>query len=188
MFSRKSSSMLALASSFGKGAGVVLDDSVDFEELEDFVKGLSVATDYEQEAREKDAELRESQSYDGEFRFVSLGPQKVRKMAQSDHLSLEDREGLRVAEGYWKKAGGYSESPDDLGWVHRGEPREVTVANRLQDLVGEVSCIDSMGDLRLGGIPQMGEGGSYTDSGVIDWDYLGSFSDVPIPSCDEDWF
>jgi hypothetical protein len=132
---------------------------------------------------------REPESYNGEMRYVNLGPKKV-----LDRLEVEtdpvEREALKVAESYWRKAGGYASGGMEAGSVFRGEQREAIHAGSMQELANNVSPVEHVyvGDLGAGGIPKFGkpvEPSDYVDRGIIDWGYLLGMGSLPES---EDWF
>jgi len=132
---------------------------------------------------------REAEEYGGELRFVNLGPMEVKRRLESG-ADPEDMEALEYAEAYWRKAGGYA-GQMEAGCVDRGEAREAIIARSMSELaasVNPVAAVTVMGNLRPGGIPELGEPlepGEYRDSGIIDWGHL--LSQGPLPET-EDWF
>jgi hypothetical protein len=132
---------------------------------------------------------RESESYNGEMRYVNLGPKKVRDRLEVETDPLE-REALKIAESYWQKAGGYASGGIEAGSVFRGEQREAIHAGSMQELASNVSPVEHVyvGDLGAGGIPTLGqpiEPSDYQDRGIIDWDYLLGMGSLPDS---DDWF
>jgi hypothetical protein len=162
----------------------------------DYVKSSMGHEDYEAEGVfEQDpdvqAEWQEpvSQEYGGEFRYINLGPAKVAKMMESIGSMADpgEREALQVAHRYWGMKKGYSAKPEDLGWVHRGEPREAVRAASMRELASggnRVSHVSVMGSLRKSGPPGGSSGGEPGELlGIIDFDWL--TQEMPAEPMDE---
>jgi hypothetical protein len=163
--------------------GLVRRTCDDAEDMDDF-EGV-----YEPDPEQvKDWQGQERPSYNGEMKYVNLGPSKVR-----DRLEVEtdpvEKELLRLAESYWQKAGGYSAGME-AGSVFRGDERVAIHARSMGELANSVNSASHVyvGDLGVGGIPKFGEPqepSDYVDKGIIDWSELLAMG--PLPQTD-DWF
>jgi hypothetical protein len=91
--------------------------------------------------------------YNGEMRCVNLGPAKVKSLLATETDPAE-REALTYAFDFWSRNGGYAKNPEDLGWVHRGEPREA-IHTTMQDIHANLDPVrwemESMGTLSAQG-------------------------------------
>ena len=105
------------------------------------------------------------QEYNGEFRYVNLGPAKIRARLEVEGDPVE-REALEIASQYWgMKSPG---RPVEGGDPYRGEKREAIQADSMLALGKAVKPVEHVfvrGELKAEVLPQ-GEGG------LIDFDIL----------------
>ena len=133
------------------------------------------------------------EKYNGEYRYVNLGPVKVKKMLDAG-CDQKERDALLVAEGFWRKAGGYAGASMEAVTVDRGDPREAIHASSMQELgraVKPVAYVTIVSTLRGGGIPSESPSltpETYIDRGIIDWNMLQGFNHVPESDDDDSWF
>ena len=137
-------------------------------------------------------ETEELEEYEGQFRYVNCGPEKVRQLLATEQ-DPKEVEALKVAESFWGQKGGYA-SDCEAGSMNRGEPRPDIRFGSMREMVSSSVRVDGvkpLGSLRAGGIPSRGEAtdaSNYHDYGIIDWDMMLSFGPAPVPMCDDDWF
>jgi hypothetical protein len=112
------------------------------------------------------------QEYRGEFRFVNLGPQKLRQIAA--HAPQVDQAAVQTALRAWAKM-----SPNmgiEAGEPYRGEPRQAIVAGSMRELVANLKPVKyvTVGSLSPTGTGIMSPSGSSEPHwlGIFDFDVL----------------
>lgn len=113
---------------------------------------------------EQEKELEEARRYGGEFRYVNLGPQKLRELMARE-ADPEEKKAMLLALEFWsrKQPGGC-----EAGEPYRGEPREAVHAKSMLELGKAVKPVDHV---YVRGCFEDVSGG---DTGVIDFDALTS--------------
>ena len=109
------------------------------------------------------------QQYHGEFRYVNLGPSKIRAMLVSEKDPAE-RTALETALNFWKQK---QQSGTVAGPPFRGEKREAVHADSMLALGRDVRPEEHVfvrGEMRATGLSD-GEGG------IIDFDILEGMGD-----------
>jgi hypothetical protein len=91
--------------------------------------------------------------YGDELRYVNCGPTKIRQLLATE-TDPREREALERAYKAWQGISPMEFDPDNMGWVHRGEPREANHTT-LQDIRANVAPVrwemESMGSLGAAG-------------------------------------
>jgi hypothetical protein len=158
-------------------------------------RGLGVSTDFDAELNalpsiaeakfEPEQPIEPDQSYDGEFKFVNLGPQKLAQMKEED-VSPRDRMAFQVARRYW----GMQEKPQFVaGSVDRGDDLPVRKVAQLSDLVGKTAAVvKSMGSLSAGGTPSLSSEPRECAFDWVDFGELAAFGPLPQVTDDASWF
>lgn len=152
----------------------------------DYARGACGREDYEPEGEyipEPEEEEDDPQAYGGEFRYVNMGPTKVRRLLKTEKDPVE-RKAMEVASQFW---GPPMTPPEDMGWVHRGEPREAIVATSMSELgraVQPVQHVFLQGALTV----DAPYGGTTSEKNwelgsIIDFDWL--MGDLPTEPMDE---
>lgn len=108
----------------------------------DYVKGRFGRQDYEVEGEfiPEPQEEPEPYEYNGEFRYVNLGPAKVRRLLETEKDPRE-LQALETARRYWAMKSPMEFDPSNMGWVHRGEPRQAIQAESMAQLASEVKPV-----------------------------------------------
>lgn len=156
----------------------------DAEDMDDF-EGV-----YEPDPEQvKEWQEREPETYDGKYKYVNMGPTKLRKMIEAgEELEAEP---LVTAMRYWGMPEVYGDGATVAGTVDMGDEREAIYASSMQELAGNHNPVEHIfvGDLGGGaGVSRMSEDSDpsdYVDKGTIDWDKLLAMG--PLPQT-EDWF
>lgn len=107
------------------------------------------------------------QEYHGEFRFVNLGPQKLRRLLAK---ASENREALGLALQAWNRmqpAGG-----TEAGEPYRGEKREAVVAKSIRELAEKVTPVSHVTAKNLSARGIMSEDDEPHWLGIFDFDEL----------------
>jgi hypothetical protein len=149
---------------------------------------------YEEDPEQIKAWEEWSPEYDGKWKYVNMGPTKLRKLIEAGE-ELEPVP-LQAAMEYWGMAAVYGEGykPTKAGTVDRGDEREAVYADTLGEVAAsspKAEHVYVMGEIGFGGIPKMGEPidpETYADGGIIDWSELPILEDCPEPLNDDDWF
>jgi len=110
------------------------------------------------------------QEYRGEFRFVNLGPQKLRQMLAK--APANDREAVNLALQAWNRLQPASMGGTEAGEPYRGEKRVAMVAKSIRELVDKVAPIAfvTAKNLSARGIMSMDEEPHWL--GIFDFDEL----------------
>lgn len=119
------------------------------------------------------------QQYNGEFRYVNLGPARVRRLLESE-TDPDERKALMTAREFWS-----SKSPArevSAGQPYRGEKREAVYAKSMAALASNVKPVEHVfvgPSLSIGGTAASAVVGAAPDGDIFDWDMLmaGDFSD-----------
>lgn len=117
------------------------------------------------------------QQYNGEFRYVNLGPARVRRLLESE-TDADERQALMTALEFWTRKGPAREV--SAGQPYRGEKREAVYAESMAALASNVKPVEHIfvgPALSIGGAAAAV--GASPDGDIFDWDMLMSddFSD-----------
>ena len=82
--------------------------------------------------------LHKDQQYHGEFRYVNMGPQKVRAMLETE-TNQGEIEALELAERFWAIK---SPRMSSDGEPYRGEPKEAIQAESMAALAAAVKPVE----------------------------------------------
>jgi hypothetical protein len=107
------------------------------------------------------------EEYNGEFRYVNLGPRKIRARLEQEGDPVE-REALELALAYWASKAPPGSGSTEAGEPYRGDKREAVQADSMLALGRAVKPVEHVfvrGELKAEGLPQ-GEGD------LIDFDML----------------
>jgi len=105
-------------------------------------------------------------TYNGEYRYVNLGPAKIRAMLKEE-TDPDEVKALRTAMAYWASKAPARSGGNEGGEPYRGEPREAIHAESMSDLAKDVKPVEHVYPGDLGAIPD-----GMADGGVIDFDQL----------------
>jgi hypothetical protein len=108
------------------------------------------------------------QEYRGEFRFVNLGPQKLRRLLAN--ASIEDREAVALALQAWNRL--QPSAIAEAGEPYRGEKREAIVATSMRDLVSRIAPVSHITAKNLSNRGIMPDDGEPHWLGIFDFDEL----------------
>jgi hypothetical protein len=109
------------------------------------------------------------QQYNGEFRYVNLGPAQARRLLGTE-TDPEERVALETALKFWAAKGPAREV--SAGQPYRGEPREAIHAESMHALASQVSPVEHVfvGPMLSTGGASVGA--SPNDEDIYDWDML----------------
>jgi len=114
------------------------------------------------------------QQYNGEFRYVNLGPAQVRARLESETDELE-RVALTTALEFWtRKSPGREVS---AGQPYRGEKREAVYAKSMAALASQVKPVEHVfvgPCLSIGGKSSGTSTGTDSDGDIFDFEMLTS--------------
>ena len=108
------------------------------------------------------------QEYRGEFRFVNMGPQKLRQMLAK--ASTENREAINLALQAWGKL--QPTAFAEAGEPYRGEKRVAVVATSMRDLVSRTAPVSQITAKKLSNRGIMSDDGEPHWLGIFDFDAL----------------
>jgi hypothetical protein len=106
--------------------------------------------------------------YNGEFRYVNLGPAQVCRRLESEQDPAE-RASLMTALEFWRR-----KSPERevvAGQPFSDEPRRVVHAGSMRELAGKVKPVEHV--FVRGALDDNGALAGASGESVIDWDMLG---------------
>lgn len=105
--------------------------------------------------------------YNGEFRYVNLGPAQARRRLESEQDPAE-RASLMTALEFWKR-----KSPERevvAGQPSSDEPRQVIHAGSMRELAEKVKPVEHV--FVRGALDDNGASAGASSGDVIDWDML----------------
>ena len=108
------------------------------------------------------------QEYRGEFRFVNLGPQKLRRLLAE--TTVENREALGLALRAWNRMQPTGEI--EAGEPYRGEKREAVVVKSIRELAAKVTPVSHVAAKSLSAKGIMSTDGELHWLGIFDFDEL----------------
>jgi len=108
------------------------------------------------------------QEYHGEFRFVNLGPQKLRQLLAA--APKEDLAAIRLALQAWNRM--QPASFAEAGEPYRGEKREAVVVKSMRELVGKNPPVEQVTVKNLSARSIMKADGEPQWLGIFDFDEL----------------